>query len=633
MTGDFNGDGRPDIAVANGSNVVVLLANASGGFSSAVTYSSGGSDPCAIATGDFNGDGKLDLAVANYNSNTIGVLLGNGDGTFAAATTYASGGSNPDSLAVGDFNGDGKQDIVLTNNWGDNVGVLLGNGNGTFGTVTTYGLSGSFPAGVAVGDFNGDGHPDLAVAVNWGNINVLLNNGNGTFGSAVVYGPNTHNPYAIAVGDFNGDGKLDLAVANSGNGTVSVLLGNGNGTFATDTTYSSGGTTPEGIAVGDFNKDGKLDLVVSNDGSGTVGVLLGNGNGTFAAASTYSTGGNGPCGIAVADFNGDGYGDLAVENQSSGGVAILPRVFVPASVTLASPDGYSFDVQENGDGAGQILQGTANAFDGMNRLRVGGTDYAPTASSASLADNGQSVLLPAQTMAGLTVTREVSVPVSGSLDFARTIDSFQNTTAHSITTTVTILGNLGSDAATVVFATSDGTGVVSANDQWIGVDDGVDGGGTPAVIAYIRGPGGPQAGGGGFDRRQPELDLQSHGCGRPDRQPGDVHDPEHEPGHRDRRGQCPGRQWGIGPSGGTVVDLVSIGIACQFPVPRPFGHPAFRRQRQRKTAHRHGGGRRFQAPIPNPAPRALIACRSIPTTRTTPPFRSTPTGTCVPRRC
>ncbi len=488
VAGDFNGDGRPDIAVANGSNVVVLLANSSAGFTAATTYSSGGSDPCAIVAGDFNGDGKLDLAVANYNSNTIGVLLGNGNGTFAAAVTYASGGSNPDSLAVGDVNGDGKQDIVLTNNWGDNVGVLLNNGNGTFAAAATYSLSGSFPDGIAVGDFNGDGHPDLAVAVNWGNVDVLLNNGNGMFGSAVVYGPNTSNPYSIVVGDFNGDGKLDLAVANSGNGTVSVLLGNGNGTFATDTTYSTGGTTPEGLAVGDFNHDSKLDLAVANSGSNTVGVLLGNGNGTFAAATTYGTGGSGSNSIAVADFNGDGYSDLAVVNQSSGTVSVMPRIFVPISVVLASSGGYNFDVQETGDGAGQLVQGTSDAFNGMNRLQVGGTDYAPTATAASLTDNGQSVLLPAETMAGLAVSREVTVPAAGNQDFARTIDSFQNTSASSITTTVTIVGNLGSDTATTVFATSDGTGVVSPNDQWIGTD----GGSTPAVISYIHGPSGLQ---------------------------------------------------------------------------------------------------------------------------------------------
>ena len=71
-----------------------------------------------------------------------------------------------------------------------------------------------------------------------------------------------------------------------------------------------------------------------------------------------------------------------------------------------------------------------------------------------------------------------------------TVDSFQNSTAASISTAVTIVGNLGADAATTVFATSDGTGVVSTNDQWIGVDDAIDGGGTPAVISYIRGPSG-----------------------------------------------------------------------------------------------------------------------------------------------
>ena len=68
-----------------------------------------------MAVGDFNGDGKLDLAVANYSSNTVGMLLGNGAGGFAAATTFSSGGTNPVSLAVGDFNGDGKLDLAVAN--------------------------------------------------------------------------------------------------------------------------------------------------------------------------------------------------------------------------------------------------------------------------------------------------------------------------------------------------------------------------------------------------------------------------------------------------------------------------------------------------------------------------------------
>ena len=95
--GDFNADGKDDLAVANSDsdNVGVLLGNGAGGFAAAVTYASGGSSPYSVTVGDFNADGKTDLAVANYGSDNVGVLLGNGAGGFAAAVTYASGGSHP----------------------------------------------------------------------------------------------------------------------------------------------------------------------------------------------------------------------------------------------------------------------------------------------------------------------------------------------------------------------------------------------------------------------------------------------------------------------------------------------------------------------------------------------------------
>jgi uncharacterized repeat protein (TIGR01451 family) len=489
-TGDFNGDGKMDIADVNySSNTVgILLGNGSGGFGAATTFSSGGSDPEGLVVGDFNGDGNLDLATTNWPSGTVGILLGNGSGGFTT-TTVSSGGSWPDAIAMGDFNHDGKLDLAVANGFSNTVSILLGNGNGTFSTAATYSSGGSWPQGIAVGDFNRDGNLDVVVSnASSGNVGVLLGNGSGGFSAATTYSTGGNGPLGMAVGDFNGDGKLDLAVANKSSGTVGVLLGNGTGGFSAAATYAPGGTTANAVAVGDFNKDGIPDLVVTNGGSGTVGLLLGNGNGTFAAAITCSSGGSGPYGVAIADFNGDGYGDLAVGNQSSNTVGVLLRVFPPVSMTQVSPGGYDFDVQYGGDGAGQLLQGTANAFDGMNRLQVGGTDYAPAVAALSLADNSQSVLLPSQTLAGLTVSRKVTVPSAGGQDFARTVDSFQNTTANSITTTVTIVSNLGSDAATNVFATSDGTGVVSPNNQWIGTDDAIDGGGTPAVISVIHGP-------------------------------------------------------------------------------------------------------------------------------------------------
>src|ERR1022692_2836071 len=75
-------------------------------FLPAVNYGAG-SYPRSVAVGGFNGDGKPDLAVANYNSDAVSVLLGNGDGTFQAAVNYGAG-SSPESVTVGDFNGDGK---------------------------------------------------------------------------------------------------------------------------------------------------------------------------------------------------------------------------------------------------------------------------------------------------------------------------------------------------------------------------------------------------------------------------------------------------------------------------------------------------------------------------------------------
>ena len=410
--GDFNHDGKLDIAVADtsGGNVAVFLGDGRGGFGPATTFSSGGSDPEGVVVGDFNGDGNLDLATTNWPSGTIGILLGSGSGGFTT-TTVSSGGNWPDAIAVGDFNHDGKLDLAVANGNSNTVSILLGNGNGTFSAPATYSTGGSWPQGIAVGDFNGDGNLDVVVSnFGSGNVGVLLGNGDGTFGPATTYSTGGTWPMGMAVGDFNGDGKLDLAVANQSSGTVGVLLGNGKGGFSAATTSSTGGTTANQVAIGDFNKDGIPDLVVTNGGSGTVGLLLGNGDGTFAPVTTYSSGGSGTYWVAVADFNGDGSSDLAVGNQSSNTVGVMFRRFTPAVLPLVSPGGYNFDVQYGGYGSGQLVQGTANAFDGMGRLQVGGADYAPPVAAVSLANNGQTVVLPSQTMAGLTVSRAVSVP-------------------------------------------------------------------------------------------------------------------------------------------------------------------------------------------------------------------------------
>jgi hypothetical protein len=134
-----------------------------------------GKRPASVTSGDFNGDTKLDLAVANSNSNNVSVLLRQGNGTFALAVHYAVG--DPESVTSGDFNGDTKLDLAVGNYKTYNVSVLLGNGNGTFAAAVPY-AAGSSPESVTSGDFNGDTKLDLAVANSGSNtVSVMLYTG------------------------------------------------------------------------------------------------------------------------------------------------------------------------------------------------------------------------------------------------------------------------------------------------------------------------------------------------------------------------------------------------------------------------------------------------------------------------
>jgi len=325
--GDFNADGRPDLAVANVSshNVSILLGNVGGTFQAAVNYAAG-SGPRSVAVGDFNADGRPDLAVANINSANVSILLGNANGTFQAAVNYAVG-ATPRSVAVGDFNADGRPDLAVANFNSDNVSILLGNAppnTGTFQAADNY-AAGDGPFSVAVGDFNADGRRDLAVAnFDSGNVSILRGTGPGrpSFGAATNFavGPD---PISVAVGDFNADGRRDLAVANFVSGNVSILRGTGPGrpSFGAATNFAVG-PDPISVAVGDFNADGRPDLAVANLNSSNVSILLGNANGTFQARVNYAVG-TSPISVAVGDFNADGRPDLAVANNNSDNVSVL----------------------------------------------------------------------------------------------------------------------------------------------------------------------------------------------------------------------------------------------------------------------------------------------------------------------
>lgn len=310
--GDFNGDGKQDLAVPNESlnYVYIALGNGDGTFQSPVAYATGNA-PQFVATGDFNSDGKLDVVVCNQSDGTVSILLGKGDGTFEAHVDYPAG-SSADVVATGDFNGDGKLDLVVTNFAASTVSVLLGNGDGTFQSPVAF-PTGRNPNWTAVGDFNGDGALDLAVTNSSDNtVSILLGNGDGSFHAHVDY-PTGTGPACAVAGDFNGDGRLDLAVAdNFAPGQVYVFLGNGDGTLQQAVSYSAGDGAIN-LTAADLNGDGNLDLAVVNSSANSVSILLGGGDGTFGQQKQYTTGAQ-PRQVAIGDFNGDGGLDLAVAN-------------------------------------------------------------------------------------------------------------------------------------------------------------------------------------------------------------------------------------------------------------------------------------------------------------------------------
>jgi uncharacterized repeat protein (TIGR01451 family) len=308
-TGDFNGDGNADLVVGSfsaESGISVLLGNGDGTFREPVNYTlGGGASPSNLVVGDFNNDGKPDIAVTT----TYGLLiyLSNGDGTFQVVGTLNTRSPNDYSgLAAADFNGDGNLDLVgiYANNQVvptiPTVTVLLGNGDGTFQPPIQLPESGIVYSYATAADMNRDGIPDIVATGSDSVVSVFLGNGDGTFGSAISLSFNSTDVGTVLVGDFNGDGKPDVAV------TDYVALGNGDGTLQTPIPMNIIGIEPYLVGAGDFNGDGRLDVVYNSiDGPGDT-ILFGNGDGTFRQGPALPLG---P--IAWADFNRDGRLDLA----------------------------------------------------------------------------------------------------------------------------------------------------------------------------------------------------------------------------------------------------------------------------------------------------------------------------------
>ena len=446
--GDFNGDGRTDYAVTfsqpySAGFVRIFLGQPDGTLKAAggPGYATGNT-PNSVTAGDFNGDGKLDLAVANAGDNTISIFLGNGDGTFSGPTTVPTG-SSPWWIIAADFNGDGKLDLATSGGSGSTISVLLGNGDGTFQPYTEAATI-PYPDSLAAGDFNGDGKLDLVVgAAN--SFCVLLGNGDGTFQAPVQVA--SFNGGSFALGDFNGDHILDIASLNRNAGGVTIFLGKGDGTFTQGAQYGSPSEFAFSIVAGDFNHDGKLDLAFTsyNEGASggslngigtgnTVSVLLGNGDGTFKTRADYTVG-PGPTSIVATDMNGDGNLDLVVADSLGKGYGPTPTI----SVLLGSGDG-TFSGAKKNYSTGALGRTISNGgvfwgdFNGDGKPDVGeliqDSSTSDILASIVLSNGDGTFQTPKTTSVGPFATTGVLGPLvgdfnrDGNLDLAFVVDAF-----------------------------------------------------------------------------------------------------------------------------------------------------------------------------------------------------------------
>ena len=373
---DIDGDGKPDLVVANTntfSNNISVFRNISttgtvspGSFSSGVDFFTG-SNPIDIAIGDIDGDGKPDLAVANLNDNTVSLFRNTSvpgeitSGSFAGKVDLFTG-SSPHGVAIGDIDNDGKSELVVLNFYSSSVSVFRN--NCTMGSITAGSFdakvdfpSGNYPYDVAIGDIDGDGKPDLAVT-NWGSNTVSLYRNMSTSGSITLSSladkidfTTGTNPCMIAIADIDGDGKHDLTVTNSGSDSFSIFRN-----ISTSGSLTIGSLEPradfltgpaEGsraLAVGDVDGDGKPDLVIGNTipGSKVIYIFINSctsgsiGIGSFDSRIVF-TSGTSPSSIAIGDVDGDGKSDLVVVNSDGNSLSVLRnRLSEPGPPTITS---------------------------------------------------------------------------------------------------------------------------------------------------------------------------------------------------------------------------------------------------------------------------------------------------------
>ena len=334
---DFNGDGRSDLAFleSDSQSISIQLDTTviTNGTSSppttheqrigdnATSYYAGVS-PRQVLTGDFNNDGKIDLAVRDENGSALQILLNSGAGRFKAAFRpfVITRGAFEFDESKNDLNGDGLTDLVGLG--GETLSPFLGSIKGTFRNTALRAIDDNilnplYIFRISLGDFDGDGKKDIVGAgINNGvsGLRFLRGNGDGTFTDSNNSTNQGVQYYSTAVGDFNSDNKLDVVAITGTN--IGLFRGNGQGVFFSPINFPAG-TDLRFIVSQDFNGNGRPDVAATDFAANRVIVLLGNGAAGFGTPVNFTVGTN-PTKLALADFNTDGKTDIAVWRPANG---------------------------------------------------------------------------------------------------------------------------------------------------------------------------------------------------------------------------------------------------------------------------------------------------------------------------
>jgi hypothetical protein len=309
-----------------------------------------GLGPQFICNADLDGDGKPDLIVANGDSNTVTIYHNNsspGTISFSEVASFTMGTNGyPIGVAAGDLDGDGKPDIVISNYYTQTL-TIYRNASTSGNIVMDSALSipsGNYILGASIADLNGDGKPEVIVACQGSNILSVYTNsstiGHISFSNeTTIMAPSGGSPFKAVVADIDGDGKPDIVAANSYLNTVSVYLNTtptgGTISFASDVDFTTG-NFPEGVAIGDIDGDGKPDLAVANNTDNTLSLLRNTstvGNISFAAQLTVNSGYS-VYDLVIADLDGDGKPDIAVDDQYNNTVSVHRNISTPGTIAV-----------------------------------------------------------------------------------------------------------------------------------------------------------------------------------------------------------------------------------------------------------------------------------------------------------